>query len=910
MKCLVTVACAAIVWSVSGTVRTNTVKKGTTDWDSKESYEDSSFKPGANDVVIIPDGAKVYVSSDDTKSFDLVAGLSAILVGGETSEIVFDVKEGHDKLINCQILSEAGTKEMYDGRIVKKGKGRLTAGNGAGYPLGIDWNYYLVPLFVEEGEWRCAQGINPAPAEDETKKKSVYYSSVTVARDAVFRLASGNMLFTAVRGLWGDGLVTTAEGVKSQFRIIDKACTFGGVLDENVYYFSSARVELTGTSSLSKNIATVFGMKNGYAAGSGYTAVASFGMKGEPSSVGTNQSLYVNVNGGGWGYLGTGETTDKQFAWYPNASGPSLLIDGGANGGLVLAGGMVPNTHGIASVILTGSNAVSACEMAGYIQKSKGEPDKGFVDGNNVNHHFPVHITKTGSGIWKFRHSRERSLIGSITVEEGTLGIETLDEAGVDCSLGTAENLFPRIYAAQSWELPQNRIDYAIELGGDKATSICGYDSTGILELSSSALYSLYCTTRPIALTGDGVIRNATETNRMMLAGVRSLSAKAKMLTIGGNDSQTNTLADVVDTAGGAVSIVKDGSDTWILTGTNDIRGDVSVNAGTLILHNVNEQQYTWYKWVIRSNWSHVLDPDGITDRSKGIVVNEFGLFADDGSRVNSDLAYRQDYPDILPGEAAFASYHARYGTVSYANRITKLFDNKSSGDQHYFYNNPNTQNSQVLVETDPHTYRIIMMRLAEGASPAVSWDYSNIYCTTSREDLQSFNVRSSTLYASASGTDWEEVAVADRVEYPDAEYAWVFHGGKASSGHTNCNTIASHVQGEYPFMENVASFSVAAGAVIEGRGAPVIVSDVRLDASAGAGTFRNIVFAENGMLEIANATGDSDIVFEKLFDSCPTASNLASWAISVNDENTTKTVVVSNDGLALRKRGLRVIIR
>ena len=251
------------------------------------------------------------------------------------------------------------------------------------------------------------------------------------------------------------------------------------------------------------------------------------------------------------------------------------------------------------------------------------------------------------------------------------------------------------------------------------------------------------------------------------LAGVRSLSTKAKTLTIGGNDSQTNTLADVVDTAGGAVSIVKDGSDTWILTGTNDIRGDVSVNAGTLVLHNVNEQQYTWYKWVIRSNWSHELDPNGTTDRSKGIVVNEFGLFADDGSRVNSNLVYRQDYPDILPGEAAFASYHARYGTVSYPDRIYKLFDNKSTGDQHYFYNNPNTQNSQALVETDPHTYRIIMMRLAEGASPAVSWDYSNIYGKTSSVDLQSFNVRSSTLYASASGTDWEEVAVADRVEYP-----------------------------------------------------------------------------------------------------------------------------------------------
>ena len=38
-----------------------------------------------------------------------------------------------------------------------------------------------------------------------------------------------------------------------------------------------------------------------------------FGMAGEPSSIGTSAGVDINSRGGGWGYLGPGETTDKIF---------------------------------------------------------------------------------------------------------------------------------------------------------------------------------------------------------------------------------------------------------------------------------------------------------------------------------------------------------------------------------------------------------------------------------------------------------------------------------------------------------------------------------------------------------------------------------------------------------------------
>ena len=910
---ILSLACAACV--AYGTVRTNTVKNGVSDWTLPVSYMDDSFVPGAGDVVIVPDDAIVTVSSADAASFSLVSNLSAVLVGPASGEIVFDVAEDDDVLIGCNILP---VSNMYKGRITKKGKGRLTAGDGKTYPLGSDWNFYRVPLRVEDGTWRCAQGINPS-GDTETAKRSVYCSSVEVCSNGTFCLANGNMLFTAVRGLWGDGLVTTTDGAKGQFRIIEKACTFGGTFDTGIYYFSSARVNLTGTNSVSAYVPTVFGANLSYATNTGYTAVMKFGMKDQPSSIGTHSDLGADARGGGWGYLGEGETTDKKFQWYPNVYGPSLLLDAGAHGGLVLTGAISAKTYGMASIVLTGSNTASACEMKGYMQVFKGQPFRGF--GANSASNFPVHITKTGTGIWKFCHSRERSLIGAVCIEEGTLGVETLDEAGVDCSLGPATNLFPRMYVAQSWTIPEDRrIDYAIELGGDKSTAICGHDSEGTFELAASTTNSLFCTTRTFAMTGDGRIRNATATNSMVIAGVRSLSAKAKTLTICGNDSRTNTLADVVDTAGGAISIVKDGTDAWILAGTNDIRGDVTVKAGTLILHNINSQPYSWYKWVIRSNWSSVLDPYNPSpslpkgyqwDRRYAIKLSEFGLFDANGDRVNAGLSNRGDYPDIQPGEAAFATFHARYGTVSQSDKLYKWFNGITDNSAaNYFYNNPGTSGAQALVEDDPYTWRVIMMRLADGAESAASWDYANVHGSSSSPEKQCYNVRSSTLYGSADGTEWELLSIADNISYPVTDYSWVFDGRESTVGHTNCNSIARQVQNVYPFMEHVGTVSVARDAVVEGRGAPVVLSRIRLDAAAGAGTFRNIEFAQSGTLVFENVPRGSTVSFERLFDGCPSAANLVSWTKHVNGAESRRSVGVRDGSLVLRTRGLYIIAR
>ena len=63
------------------------------------------------------------------------------------------------------------------------------------------------------------------------------------------------------------------------------------------------------------------------------------------------------MRGGGWGYLGNGETTDKEFRWYPyqaaGVSYVSMLLDGGAHGGLAFTGHWRPRPgmYGIGSIV-------------------------------------------------------------------------------------------------------------------------------------------------------------------------------------------------------------------------------------------------------------------------------------------------------------------------------------------------------------------------------------------------------------------------------------------------------------------------------------------------------------------------------------------------------------------------------
>ena len=911
---------AFMVFAVAGVAcgagRTNWIVNGSSNWNDPNSYVDTSFVPEADDVVVIPSGASVSVSSTDATSFSLVAKLSSVCFTDTSSVLTFDIAEGDDVLIDC-VFGKLGS-DWKSGQVVKKGKGRLTAGDGSKYPLGVDWNYYAIPLRIEEGEWRCAQGINPGNSADTTGKSEYYFGGVEVCSNAVFRLSSGNFLYTAVDGLWGDGTVTTASGETRQFRIrpdrSGKTSVFGGVMDRGVKYFSNGRVMLIGTNSTMNATASVFGGYRNYATNDGYTAVMKFGNAGEPSSIGTSDTVDVNTRGGGWGYLGMGETTGKTFCWYPHhdngESYVSMLLDGGAHGGLSFTGHWKPvdNRKGIGCIVLTGSNTISACVVDCPIQFDK--------TSSNSNYTNPVSVIKTGTGVWRFKHSKYRDLLGVFDIQQGTLQADSFEEAGVQSALGFATNMYVEGFASNNDQIPsaEKRVtDYAIVLGAETSDSIAGVSTEGIFEYMGTN--SACCFTRPFVLDGDARLKNGTD-YRFWTGKVRSRSAGSKTLTLDGDSSKTNLVADISDASGGVVSIAKEGCGTWIVTGTNDIRGNIAVKAGTLILQNINGQPYTWHKWQIRSNYASSTVPDSNTSK---IRPCEFGLFNAAGKRVNSYLQYCDAYQDLNPGQAAYATHIKRYGSIKTADseiNLFRLFDKSSASAGiriEYRSDAGNDQSGLVPQENKPETWQTIMMRLSNGADEVASWDYSDYYGLEGSEGgTRQMNIKTSALYGSANGANWELLAVAANVPMREKKGLWAFDGRTIAGEHANCNTIEARVgQNVYPFLEKMAgTVSVAPGATLICEGAPVAFSKIALDA-IGAGTIKNASFAADGEIFIENAQNKDKIAFSGLFDGCDSESNLERWTIREDGNLSVRLrAVVRGGNLRLVRKGFFVSFR
>ena len=823
-----TVAAMACAASASAVVRTNTLISGKSDWNDKNSYTDTSFVPSTNDVVVIPANATVYLNSSDTASFNIMSNLSYLVFTHTNSVLEITVPEGDDVLFDCSFQGlweyPRGNGQFYSGLVVKKGKGRITAGDGSKYPADSRVNgRHQMPVRVEEGTWRLAQNI------PGTKSAYEDMSAFHVEEGATICLSTGNPAFyNQFSRLTGKGTITTGDSVKRQFRIIDQQyggpSRFEGVFDEGVYYFTSARVVLEGTNSLMAYAPTVFGANGSYATNTGYTAVMKFGMTGEPSSIGTNGVVEVNVRGGGWGYLGNSETTDKEFRWYPyqaaGVSYVSMLLDGGAHGGLHFTGHWrpKPGMYGIGSIVLTGSNTVSACVVDCPIQFDKTKSNDTYTN--------PVSIVKTGTGKWRFKHSKFRDLLGVFDIQQGAIQADSIEEAGVQSALGFAKTLYVEGYSNNNDDVPpaNKRVtDYAIVLGAEASDSIAGVASEGTLEYTGTN--SAYCFTRPYVLDGDARLKNSTS-HRFWTGQVRSRSAGTKTLTLDGNSANTNLLADITDAGAGAISIAKEGSGTWIVSGTNDIRGDIAVKAGTLILQNINGLPYTWHKWQIRSNYATSTVSDGYTGR---IRPCEFGLFNSNGARINRDLAYCEEYQDLEPGQAAYATHLKRYGSIyapdtdttsgiSGPPLLTRLFDGKSglAGIRLAYRTVPTDQKTELVPQVDkPETWLNFMMRLAEGAGEAASWDYSDYYGTTGVEGkTKQWNIKTSALYGSANGANWELLDLASNVPMRDNTARWAFDGRGVPNGHTNCNTIATRVaQNAYPFLDNMAgAVSVAPG--------------------------------------------------------------------------------------------------
>lgn len=160
--------------------------------------------------------------------------------------------------------------------------------------------------------------------------------------------------------------------------------------------------------------------------------------------------------------------------------------------------------------------------------------------------------------------SGNNTYTGITTITQGTLKINTLaNVSGGASSLGaptTSDNGTIALNAHFSAVL--NYIGTS-NSSSDRIVDIRGADINATINVSS---------------TGNLTFTSA------FLNGV----AGAKSLTLGGSSSGVGSLVTLVDSSSGALSVIKNGSGTWKLTGASTYTGATTLSAGTLQIESTN----------------------------------------------------------------------------------------------------------------------------------------------------------------------------------------------------------------------------------------------------------------------------------------------------------------------------------
>ena len=801
-----------------------------TDW--------STVGLAASDTAQLNANTTAYVN--DTASLLVVSNLAQVTLSGyDTSKIVFTVPEGQTWSVGSYIRSGNGI--AASGHLVKRGKGTLNLLQNAQEAP------YNCNITVEEGALKM-------PANLTLNSKCTYTGVIAVSNGATFYApgfsdASGTWNWYA-RGFTGDGIITNGGtysvnvglAVNSKSWAWDgKTYDFGGDF-RGAFTFATGQMRqfFSGTNSTF----TTFGMKGDdgtYSAGQGTVGVRKFGNSGEPSSIGT--SSYVRwAGGGGLLYLGDGETTDKELQFQ---EGGHPFIDGGAHGGLVLTtalenGYKANHTKYDKTLVLMGSNT-EHCVIAGNVPgwKYSSVP-------------YTFHIVKKGSGVWRLDNASS-TMTGTIAVEEGVLGFGRLLEKGQLSSFGYATG----------------------EAAAEVAISLGTSETEGGIGQYSSASGASRSTTRPISLVGDGRIVNNT-TNFLGVGMISVTNSSGATLTLDG--SGTNSVAYSLKDGAGPLSLVKEGSGTWRLSGTNTFTGALDVKAGTLVFSSPTN--YVWYKWVVRG----LCGTNG-----KYFWMSELGLYDSDNACITGGLKAGANYAVLSPGEVAVARSPSAIGNTS--GTIESLF------------NGDNTPWKGSITETplvdDESTWIEILMRMPANAQTVKSWDMAGGYYSG---DNTNQYVSSCVLMGSVDGVHFDMLSDLSGLSYNGYRF-WAGAGVAV-----NADNCAVHSGGflldktapteAFPMPTN-ALVSVAAGATLRAEGRRPTLSRLKISA-LGGGTIDGFAFAEHGELHVVDVSNGS-VTLPVTFANAEGIANIRNWTLYVNGSATPSKMSIDENGGVLR---------
>ncbi|MDD4018857.1 MAG: autotransporter-associated beta strand repeat-containing protein, partial [Kiritimatiellae bacterium] len=873
------------------------IKDGASDWTDGASYY-SGVAPtlGAGDTVFVSNKTTVTVHGYDADSCNLVSSLQAIRSLWDKSRIVFDIGDGIEITNNAAIYNPAAGTGLW-GELVKRGGGTLVLGS---YNRHIASNFtrdnMIGTITVDEGTLKWPQNV---------PKREQQYGNIAISNEATLvstlfdTTQGGTLMAYYINGfLVGSGTFHNPSPNSRSLRVYKKS-EFSGKLTGPFELFICGELDLTGVDNTFNIEPMAWSLSP--PASAGVIGLKKIGNAGEASSSGTGANLKIDYRGGGYKYLGAGETTGKGLVISAYQVNPASF-DGGETGGVTFTGtwqmsGTPDQMH---EIVLKGVNT-NACILANNIASWK-----------NGDKDYTFQIVKYGTGVWRFADNASRGWAGALHVREGTVQFDSIADAGKLCSLGYSTNL------AEPYMGPfdvNKKVTYAFALGGKNEA---GADSAGTLEYTGSGKAS--CTTRPLVLGGlGGTLKGSGNGGELAFGGVRGLGTDGRTLTLDGAAGTTNYLQNVSD-SNAVVSLVKEGGGTWVLQGEQSFSGALSVNAGTLVVQEVPDD-YSWYRFTVKRV------------AGGGLYFNtvECALYDNTGHQQFINPVRREpiprssntwvwcsaDYRTLNPGEVMFAKpgwyknqFYPPYDFRDFQVMFNGAATNSQPSSEIYYGGSGASPSCTQLEPSAPDSWISLVMRLADNTPTIVAYD---MMCSSDygRQWRPSYF----TMEGSRDGVYWDMLHEVNGsgADVSDGAYQWMSDGTTSDGVNIRPGAgwaLAAANPGEEPQLTNVGSVSVASGATLVSKNEHVI-SKLKIDAR-GTGTFEGFSFAQTGALDGENMSSIAENgVLDATFLRAKGLENVAGWALLFDGSPTvSKSIVVRNGRIAIVAKGLFISIK
>lgn len=273
----------------------------------------------------------------------------------------------------------------------------------------------------------------------------------------------------------------------------------------------------------------------------GILAVDCLADGGVNSAIGASTADASNLvlNGGTFQYRGTGGSTDRQFTLGGNAA-----LDSSGTGAIAFTSN-APITFNSANtahtLTLTGSNEGDNVLAAKITNNGTGETS----------------LTKTSAGTWRLTNP-DSTYTGVTRINGGVLSVDKLADGGQASSLGASTGAASNLVIGNNSTLRYT--------GTGDTTNRLFTLATGVTFIESSGTGAVvFENTAPVIYSGSGT----------------------RTVGLGGTNTDLNTMGGTIsDGAGGATTLAKNGSGTWMLTGDNDYTGSTIINGGDLMVGN------------------------------------------------------------------------------------------------------------------------------------------------------------------------------------------------------------------------------------------------------------------------------------------------------------------------------------